>query len=407
MGSLRFAVIAVALLASMRGASTLEYGRQVLGEVPALFFLAAGLAVWFGGKERAAVGRLVAAGLLLGLSIVTKSQNLLVIAPALLLAWIANMIYYRAAPQRFFLITGIVTAGIVALWQGYQVFYLGPSTWQENFALLRAASAGAAFVFSSELMRRSLGELLNLKVFLGMLPLFLGYGVLLALPRSRKGMKWGVILLLVGVNLVWYVFASIGWIRYAFPGLALTTLFAASLFDGIFSAVRWEWRAWGRGLLRGTAPAQPVMLAVAAAAGLAIMLAAPLALTAKDIASPPTNGPAAMAAYLDASVPQDAVIETWEPEMGFLTNHNYHFPPNGLLDKAIGYIWRGGTPPGDQYSFVQEDRPAYVLVGGFSRWVELYRQSLEGGDYRLVTSAGGYDLYQSEASPTTQTQPSP
>ena len=82
----RFAVIAVALLVTMRGASTLEYGRQVLGEVPGLFFMVAGLALWFGGKERTSILRLIGAGLLLGLSIVTKSQNLLVIAPALLVA---------------------------------------------------------------------------------------------------------------------------------------------------------------------------------------------------------------------------------------------------------------------------------------------------------------------------------
>lgn len=407
MGGLRFAVIAVALLATMRGASTLEYGRQVLGEVPALFFMAAGLTVWFGGRERASVGRLVAAGLLLGLSVVTKSQNLLVIAPALLLAWVANVLYYRAAPQRFFLVTGTVTAGVVALWQGYQVLYLGPSTWQENFALLRAASAGAAFVFSPELMRNSLSQLLSLKVFLGMLPLFAGYGLLLALPRSRQGMLWGVIFALVAVNLVWYLFASIGWIRYAFCGLALTTLFAARLFEDLFGAVRWEWRSWGRGIRRGAANALPVNLALLAAVGLALMLAAPLALTARDIAAPPVNSPDAMATYLNDNVPQDALIETWEPEMGFLTNHNYHFPPAGLLDKGVGYIWRGGAAPSEQYHFVEESQPPWVLVGAFARWVNLYGPALEQGDYRLVTSIGGYDLYVRDVSTASQPQSNP
>jgi 4-amino-4-deoxy-L-arabinose transferase-like glycosyltransferase len=393
LGDVRFAVIAVALLVTMRGASTLEYGRQVLGEVPGLFFMAAGLAFWFGGKERASVLRLMGAGVLLGLSIVTKSQNLLVIAPALLIGWVANLIYYRAAPQRFFLITGTVTAAIVAIWQGYQVLYLGPSTWEENFALLQAASAGAAFVFSPELMRRSLGELFSLKVFLGMLPIFLGYGMLLALPRSRGGLKWGIIVLLVGFNLLWYVFASIGWIRYAFPGLALTTLFAARLFADLFGAVIWEWRAWGRDLRNGIPPLFPVNLAIIAGVVLALMIAAPLALTAQDIAMPPTNAPEAMAAYMNANVPQDQLVETWEPEMGFLTDHNYHFPPAGLLDAGVGYIWRGDAPPAQTYNFVQEERPPYVLVGSFARWVELYDQALQSAGYELIHSEGGYELF--------------
>ncbi len=394
LAGVRFAIIAVALLVSMRGATTLEYGRQVLGEVPALFFMAAGLALWFGGKGRDSWLRLMGAGLLLGLSIVTKSQNLLVIAPALLIGWVANLIWYRAVPQRFFLVTGFVTALVVALWQGYMALYLGPATWQENLALLQAASAGAAFVFSQELMLRSLGELFNLRIFLGMLPLFLGYGVLLGLPRSRGGVMWGVIVLMVAANLIWYVFASVGWIRYAFPGLALTTLFAARLFDDIFGAVRWEWREiWGD-MWQGATPAFPVNLALVAGPVLALLIAAPLALTVRDIATPPANSADAMAAWMDKNVPTDAVVETWEPEMGFLTNHNYHYPPSGLLDKSVGYIWRDGPPPAEEYRFVQDERPPYVLVGAFSRWVEMYDAALAEAGYEVVHSEGNYALYE-------------
>ncbi len=407
LGGLRFALIAVALLVTMRGASTLEYGRQVLGEVPALFYMAAGLAVWFGGKGRDSWWRLIGAGLLLGLSIVTKSQNLLVIAPALLIGWVANLIWYRSVPQRFFLVTGIVTAGVVALWQGYQVLYLGPSTWQENLTLLQTAASGAAFVFSTDLMLRSLGELLSLKVFLFMLPIFLAYGVLLALPRSRRGVMWGVILLLVGVNLVWYVTASIGWIRYAFPGLALTTLFAAALFDDLFGSIFWEWRAWGREIRSGITPEFPVYLALVGTVVLAALVLAPLSVTAKAIAAPPANASGAMAAWMDANVPQDALVETWEPEMGFLTDHNYHFPPAGLLDTGIGFVWREGAAPADTYQFVQENRPPYVLVGPFAKWVLLYDDALKAEDYGLLHSVGGYDLYAAGAPAGAQPQPDP
>jgi hypothetical protein len=61
-------------------------------------------------------------------------------------------------------------------------------------------------------------------------------------------------------------------------------------------------------------------------AGLAVMIIRPLAHSVHEIISPPFNGPAAMAAYLDDHVSHEALIETWEQEMGFLTDHNYHFP---------------------------------------------------------------------------------
>ena len=63
-----------------------------------------------------------------------------------------------------------------------------------------------------------------------------------------------------------------------------------------------------------------------------------------------------MAAYLNEHVSQDALIETLEEEIGFLTDHNCHFPP--LLV----------TPEEKQaYDFVQREQPEYVLIGWFGR----------------------------------------
>lgn len=100
-----------------------------------------------------------------------------------------------------------------------------------------------------------------------------------------------------------------------------------------------------------------------------------------------------MAAYLDENIPQNALIETWEPEMGFLTNHNYHFPPQLLLNTAVGYIWTGGPPPSQSYDFMKPTPPEYVLVGEFSRWVNLYSPEILSKDYTLVKQIGSYDLY--------------
>jgi hypothetical protein len=101
-----------------------------------------------------------------------------------------------------------------------------------------------------------------------------------------------------------------------------------------------------------------------------------------------------MAAYLNEHVPTDALIETWEPEMGFLTDHNYHFPPQLLLNTAVGYIWLGKSSPTQEYTFVQDEAPNYVLVGGFSSWVGLYPQGWLAAHYTQVTRIGAFELYQ-------------
>jgi hypothetical protein len=79
--------------------------------------------------------------------------------------------------------------------------------------------------------------------------------------------------------------------------------------------------------------------------------------------------------------------------MGFLTDHNYHFPPPLLLNQAVGYIWLGKPSPAQEYTFVQDEAPDYVLIGGFARWVGLYPQDWLATHYRPIANIGNYELY--------------
>jgi hypothetical protein len=389
----RLAWVATALLVVTRGVGLLEYGRQVLGEAPGFFFLMVGLWLWFSAWERAGWLRLILVGLFLGLSTVTKNQYLLILAPTLGFAWFTNLVYYRKLPQRFFIVPGLLTVACYAIWQSILVLSLGPATASENLQSLRVATTGAALVFSPELMKRGIQELLSLKVYLGWLAPVLVYGFLLALPRRKEGQQWGLLFTLVGMNLVWYVVASISWIRYAFPGLAISSLFVARFFHDITDGFKWDLKEFWQNIRQGEK-----IVTVSAIRGvflvwLAAMLVLPLGQSLRDIVVPPFNAPKVMAAYMDANVPTSALVETWEPEMGFLTDHKYHYPPQLLLDTAVGYIWRHGPAPSQSYHFMEPTAPEYVLVGEFSRWVNLYPTGQLSAHYSLVTSIGGYELY--------------
>jgi hypothetical protein len=394
LGGSRLAWVATALLVASRGVSLLQYGRQVLGEVPGFFFVAAGLGLWFASWEKATWQRLGIVGLLLGLAMVTKNQYLLILAPTLGLGWLANLIYYRTAPQRVFIVPGVVAGVCFALWQVYMTLYLGPATAGENLAMLREATSGAALVFSPDLMKRGITELLSLNVYLGWLVPALGYyGFFLALPRRREGQQWGILFILVTVNLVWYVVASISWLRYAFLGLAISSLFVARFFYDLTDGFRFRPTDLQQNLDEGRSGWTGNALRWVMMAWLGIMIILPLGQTAREIVLPGFNASEAMAAYLNENVPQEALIETWEPEMGFLTDHNYHFPPPLLLNTAVGYIWLGKSSPAQEYTFVQDKLPDYVLVGAFGRWVELYPDDVLAARYKLVGRIGEYDLY--------------
>lgn len=375
LGGRRLAWVATALLV-VSPAALVQYGRQGLGEVPGLFFLVTGLALWFAAWERAGWRRLGLIGLLLGLAMVTKHIYLLILAPTLGLAWLANLVYYRTAPQRVFIVPGLVAATCFALWEVCKRLYLDPATAAESQARLGDAIAYAALLFSPNLMQQNIRWLLGRNMYLGLLLSVLVYGFILALPRRREGQQWGILLVLVAVNLGWFAVASIGWHRYAFPGLAIASLFVARFFYDLTAGFQLD----GAALWEALRQNQPILRRYAlrwmVLAWFAVMIITlPLRDTVRKLVSPAPNAPAAMAAYLNEHVPREALIATAEAEMGFLTDHNYY---QSLWDSA------------EAHNFVQTESPDYVLVG---RFVKFYPAYLLAERYTLVTSIGQYKLY--------------
>ena len=235
--------VAVALMLSSRSVLFLEYGRQLLGEVPGIFFILLALYLWFSKWNENDWKQLSLIGLLFGLAMITKYQYLLFLAPTLILSWLLDIFYYKTSTHRNFLIPGIIAAGSFGIWQLLTLQYLGPSTAMENLALLHASAGGAAFNFNLAQLDANFGELTSRAVYLGAIIPSLVYGFFISLPRTRAGQKWSVIFLLVALNLIWYVVASIGWIRYAFLGLSLSGIFIARLFSEITDGFKFDWSA--------------------------------------------------------------------------------------------------------------------------------------------------------------------
>ncbi len=395
LGGPKVAALALAFLLSSRAVAFLETGRQVLGEVPALFLLLAAFLVWFSAWEGQRM-RLVAAGLLFGAAATTKYQFLVALAPTFAVAFVLNFLYYRGALARVFIWPAILTGAVFGLWQVILVVYLGPENSLQNLAALRAATAGAATVFSLPLMERSIRELIDFKTFSGALAIALAYSVFISLPRNRKGQQWGVLTAFVLVNLAWYVFASISWLRYAFAGLSFASVLLAKFFVDLWEALRAPSPDAAADQAPGPEFARRNLRAVVAV-WVALIVGPAMLATALPLLRPPMNAPAAMAAYLTREIPTAPVIETWEPELGFLTNHNYHYPPTGTLNRAVRHIWSGGPAPSETYRPLEQDRPPYVVVGPFGRWVALYPTSVLDRDYLRVTSIGEYELYARKA----------
>jgi 4-amino-4-deoxy-L-arabinose transferase-like glycosyltransferase len=379
LGGRRFAAVATALLVSSQGVSLFEYGRQVLGEVPALAFLAAALAVWFGEWESGRGGRLALAGALLGLAMITKPQFALSLAPALAIAWLANL---RDSPPRLFLIPGVTAGALLAAWGAFVVYGLCSTAPQEIFAMTSGLADIAAFVFSPERMREAMRGLVGPRMYLGWLTPALFYAFIAAFATGKRERKWAVVTAIVLTNLVWYAGASIGWPRYAFLGASLASLWVARVFADTLRQLGTR--------ARSTAPA-PRMLRAAFLLTLAAVVAVPMVQTVRGVVFPPFDAAPEMAAYLDAHVPRDAVIETWELEMAFLTDHRYRFPPPALQAAALRHVWFDGPPAYKLYDPLAAE-PDFVLVGDYAHLANVYPPKRLGRAYESVTWIARYHL---------------
>jgi hypothetical protein len=382
--------IALALMLSSRSVLFLEYGRQLLGEVPGFFFLVLALYMWFSKWNENDNKRLALIGLFFGLAMITKYQYLLFLAPTLILSWGLDIFYYKTSTHRNFLIPGIIAAGSFGIWQVLTLQYLGPATASENFKLLQASAEGAAFNFNLSQLASNLGALSSRAVYLEALLPALLYGFFVSVPRTRDGQKFSVLFLLIALNLVWFIVASIGWIRYAFLGLTLSSIFIARLFSDITDGFKFDWSS---GYFRSLFEVKPAAR-FALTLWLIAIIMIPMAKNVVDIAAPGPNNAKFMADYLNENVPQSAVIETWDPEMGFLTDHNYHYPQNALLALAVDQVYYGGEPVQDHYDFVQTEKPEYILLGEFSKWTVIYSPDYVQENYELLQTFGEYDLYQ-------------
>jgi 4-amino-4-deoxy-L-arabinose transferase-like glycosyltransferase len=382
-----FAWLALLLLLAAPGIAFINLGRQGLGEIPASAFFLAGLLVWLKNSERNTPTwrGWLAAGVLWGLAAITKSNYGLLLPPALALAWLLNRFYYRQARITWlaFGLPLVLTVGGLGGWYVIILLFLGGGDFNTNLQLLREASGGSAFVFSIERMTSAWKFFLGPQALFGLAAPGLLYGLWLARKRTPESFKWALPLAFCLVWLAWFLGASIGWPRYAFPALLLCPLFTVKLLlDSPALLAVWLKRPAWRLKLNFLAA-----LLLAGLIGGGMLSQVPDTLKVDDSAQQ-------LAAYLNRNIDRQAVIETWESELGLLTDNRYHYPPPELLDKAVRLKWLNGNGPALAELYQPENlTPDYLIEGKFARWNELYPPGLLSSHYQLQATFGEYKLY--------------
>ncbi|HEX2908928.1 MAG TPA: glycosyltransferase family 39 protein [Phototrophicaceae bacterium] len=394
-GSRTAGILAVVLVFTAPGVDFQYYARIIIGEIAGISFLLG--ALWFWLKPgKIPVQQLLIVGLLFGLACVTKTQFATFILPALLLAWIVDLVWYKQRPWFYYVIPGI-TAGIITFgWLFFAIAVLGGSdVIAENWTAFRFASTNA-FSLSFASMRRAMDFLTSHGVYGGLLLSGLLYTGLLALRRTTEGQLWGVFLLFLAGSGMMYLIAVPEWTRYALPALVLGTIPLLQLVVRLAANLPFQ-KLSLRGMLAGQEIQGVALLGILVSALVLSMIIAPLARMANNtLRHGEYEAAYNVAAYIRANIPPDALIETWEKELSIITDHTFHYPPQ-LIELTMGDdMFREDTDHSKKtYDFRNYVTPDYVIAGPFSKWVNIYKpETLREQGYKLIYTYYLYDIYQ-------------
>lgn len=358
--------------------STLLLGRQVMGEVPALTFVLLGCVAWRQAVVRHRVGLSALAGVLFGLAMVTKLQYALLLPTALgvvmLLAWRTRQISEATAAIVAALASVITLGGWwLCLWG-----VLGTTHAQEVLANVAAASVPQVRVVSMLAVGHAVKFLLTSTFLFTGIPALV-YTLLRLFEDRRRDPGETLLLSIIGVCLGWFVLRSIGWPRYAYPFLALTTVLTARMFVDL-----------------GGLSTRKALFTARGTTAFLLLLALPMAQlprVAAPLLATPDHSVRDLNHWIDTTLPAGTRIETWEFEVAFMdTARSYHFPPVRFVDKMIARVNLGITDA-LPYDFVQFE-PQYLVVGRFAKWTALYPVDFLEHRSRKVATFGEYDVYE-------------
>ena len=199
---------------------------------------------------------------------------------------------------------------------------------------------------------------------------------------------WGL-----GVSwLIWFATMSMFWIRYLLPAYFLGLIFVSAFVNEITNGFdvraiirRTSALLFRREFNRANFQAVTMILIFSIALGFAIG-------TMRIVLAPSIWNPELAATYLRNNIPTDATVETYESEMLFMApDLKYHFPP----DLVSMQLYRRANID-VQYPIDYDPlkaHPDYLVVGPFAQSWGLYDDVLIQGWFELEADVGGYQIY--------------
>lgn len=360
----------------------IQLSRQVLGEVPSLALIFVGLWLWFRSWEHGHLLQVITAGVMIGIGVISKPQVIFTVGTAIGIIALLRTYFQPRHFIRYILPPALVVMAFGG-WTLFQRIGMTEALRIESAPLLAEAMELHFFTGLFGVTVSTTGWLITaLMLFCGVVSLMLVY-------RQRKPVvglshqQWGIatLAMISIVMAIWYALLSVGFERYTFIGFMISLLLLGNIGYQLIVEFSKRFRD-GDGLIyTGVIVGLLVLIAVGNIYSIANHW------NDKDHVD-------AMADYIDANVPPEAIVESVEVELNSLTQHReMHRANYSYIYEAIRQRWHNDQPFDLDYDVLQVD-PEFLVTGQTSGWLQLYDETVISDNFRPMVQFGEYVLLQ-------------
>lgn len=369
-------------------------GRQVVGEMPMLFYLLGGYLCFFLALQRSWLW-LLAANALWGIALMSKMQ----VEPFWTVALAIPFIITCARRQlRFsiFLILGFLgSKGVLALLRMGRRFFLSETLPGSSLRSDLIRQQALVLVPSIRLQTLLVTLTLGLPAVIGLIYTARKFfrSQLAGETLQSHDLLQLMIFVLASSWLAWYALLSIGWERYAAPALFLASPFVATLLydltDGFRGALT---LSLARSLLVRRDFSNQNARTLSALLLVMVMLGASVISLSYKFFNEHDSSPRQVADFLNNSTPPLSRIEIFDSPLFFLLDRPYHYPLPPVRI-ALGRRRFLSQEAPIHYDPLETD-PDYLVLGPLGRNTHLYDSVLATSAFRWLRSIGPYDIYE-------------
>jgi hypothetical protein len=388
-------LVVLLVMSGHRELHPLIMGRQAIGEIPAMFYLLGGYACFLSAL-RGSTWFIALATVFWSIALSTKLQVFPFWTVSLLTA-LSMALFRRNLKLVALLAFGLVGSLILSklLLQVLQSLLGAQTLPPSQIRIHREVSFWVPFNLGPRLVALTLSLAFGLPSLLGVCYaasklIRKGYEAALESPEQVVRL---LLVVLVGSWLAWYLFLSVGWIRYLFPGTFIGSIFAAALLYHLTEGFNLS-STIERGCytLRHLRFNQDHVGAFLAALLITWTFSVTILELYRSFVVDADESALRVADFINNQTPNNALIETYDSELFFLLNRRYHYPADHMDVQLNRRTFLGQDVP-IEYDPLASN-PDYLVIGPHSKLWRLYDPVLTTETFRLRHSYTRYDVYE-------------